>query len=285
MTVVLPEDLAAALQAVADEPDALVLAGGTDAMVQVNSGARTFDAVVALRRVSELRTCHLDHPGGVVRLGAGVTYTRLMDDDIAASVPALAHAARTVGSPQIRNAGTIGGNLGTASPAGDTLPILVALDASVKLASSHGPRQLLVSEFLTGPKSTALEPGELIVAVSIPIRRGPQQFRKVGVRNAMVIAVASVALAIDLDRRTVGVGLGSVGPVALRSPRAEAWIADRLEWRDDGVHLDDAGDLERFGALVAGEAAPIDDHRSTRRYRRHAIGVLAGRCLRSAVQP
>jgi CO/xanthine dehydrogenase FAD-binding subunit len=219
----------------------------------------------------------------VVHLGAGVTYTRLMQDDISATVTALAYAARTVGSPQIRNAGTIGGNLGTASPAGDTLPVLVALDATVELASVHGSRELLVSEFLTGPKRTALEPGELIVAVTIPVRRGPQQFRKVGVRNAMVIAVASVAIAIDLDRKSVGVGLGSVGPVVLRAPNAEAWVTDRLEWRSDAVHLDDPGDLDRFGAMVAAEAVPIDEHRSTGRYRRHAIGVLAARCMRSAV--
>jgi CO/xanthine dehydrogenase FAD-binding subunit len=220
----------------------------------------------------------------VVRLGAGVTYTRLLQDDISEALPALAHAARTVGSPQIRNAGTIGGNLATASPAGDTLPVLVALDASVELASVHGSRDLLVSEFLTGPKRTALERDELIVGITIPIRRGPQQFRKVGVRNAMVIAVASVALALDLDLHSVGVGLGSVGPVALRAPRAEAWITDRLEWGAGGARLDDTADLQRFGAMVAEEAAPIDDHRGTRRYRRHAIGVLAARCLRSAVQ-
>jgi CO/xanthine dehydrogenase FAD-binding subunit len=283
MTVALPEDLAEALQAVADEPGALVLAGGTDAMVQVNAGSRTFDAVVALRRVSELRECRIDREAGQVYVGAGVTYTRLMDDDIASAVPALAHAARTVGSPQIRNAGTIGGNLATASPAGDTLPVLIALDASVTLASADGSRALLVSEFLAGPKRTALEPGELIVGVTIPIRRGPQDFRKVGVRNAMVIAIASVALAVDLDRRRVGVGLGSVGPVALRAPRAEAWVAERLEWSIDSLALDDPDDIGRFGAMVAAEATPIDDHRSTGRYRRHAIGVLAARCLRSAV--
>jgi CO/xanthine dehydrogenase FAD-binding subunit len=283
MTVVLPEDLDAALQAVADEPDALVLAGGTDAMVQVNAGVRTFDTVVALRRVDELRECHVDRDAGVLRLGAGVTYTRLMEDDVAEAVPALAHAARTVGSPQIRNAGTIGGNLGTASPAGDTLPVLVALGASVELARAAGTRTLPVSEFLTGPKRTALEPSELIVSVTIPLRRGPQQFRKVGVRNAMVIAVASVALAVDLDQRSIGVGLGSVGPVVLRAPTAEAWLTDRLEWRDEGARLDEPDDCKRFGAMVAEEALPIDDHRSTAHYRRHAIGVLAARCLRSAV--
>jgi CO/xanthine dehydrogenase FAD-binding subunit len=190
-----------------------------------------------------------------------------------------------VGSPQIRNAGTIGGNLATASPAGDTLPVLVALDAVVELASTRGTRAMPVTEFLTGPKRTALAPDELIVGVRVPLWRGPQQFRKVGVRNAMVIAVASVALAIDLDRKLVGVGLGSVGPVALRAPHAEAWITDRLEWQDDGVRLADRGDLGRFGAMVAGAAAPIDDHRSTKRYRHHAIAVLATRCLRASVHP
>ena len=132
----------------------------------------------------------------------------------------MAQAARTVGSPQIRNAGTIGGNLGTASPAGDTLPVLVALGATVEVASATARRALPIGEFLTGPKSTALVPGELIVSVRVPVAGGPQEYLKVGVRNAMVIAVASVAMVVDRDAGTVGVGLGSVGPTALSAPDA-----------------------------------------------------------------
>ncbi|MEY2570909.1 MAG: hypothetical protein QOE63_1259 [Acidimicrobiaceae bacterium] len=282
VSVAIPTDLDSALAALAAEPGALVLAGGTDAMVEVNAGMRRFESVVALRRVAELQ--QLTIADGVLHLRAGVTYTRLLAPDVVAVAPALAHAARTVGSPQIRNAGTIGGNLATASPAGDTLPVLVALDAVVELASaSAGRRTLPVTELITGPKRTARRADELLVGVRVPIVRGPQEYRKVGVRNAMVIAIASVALVVDLDQRTVRVGLGSVGPVPLRAPDAEAWIAARLQWHDDDVSVAEADDLARFGALVAEAARPIDDHRGTAAYRRHAVGVLATRCLRTAV--
>jgi CO/xanthine dehydrogenase FAD-binding subunit len=140
-----------------------------------------------------------------------------------------------------------------------------------------------VRELLTGPKRTSLRPGELITAVMVPIVRGHQEYRKVGVRNAMVIAVASVAAVVDLDRRSVAIGLGSVGPVPLRAPDAEAWMAGRLNWRDDGVALDERADLDEFAALVAAAARPIDDHRGSAAYRRHAVGVMAARCIRSAL--
>jgi CO/xanthine dehydrogenase FAD-binding subunit len=283
MTVLVPTDLESALQALEREPGALVLAGGTDAMVAVNAGWLRFESVVVLRAVEELKAVRADPGGRHLTLGAGVTYTRLLAEDVVATVPALAQAARTVGSPQIRNAGTIGGNLATASPAGDTLPVLLALDAGVEIASSAGRRSVPVAELLTGPKRTSLAPGELITAVTVPIVRGHQEYRKVGVRNAMVIAVASVAAVVDLDRRGVAIGLGSVGPVPLRAPEAEEWIAGRLEWGTDAVQLADPADLERFAALVAAAARPIDDHRGTAAYRRHAVGVLAARCLREAV--
>jgi CO/xanthine dehydrogenase FAD-binding subunit len=284
MSVLLPTSLDDALAALAAEPGALVLAGGTDVMVGVNAGRLPLESVVSLRRVGELTEVTVDQAAGILRIGAGVTHTRLLAADVAAAAPALAQAARTVGSPQIRNAGTIGGNLATASPAGDTLPVLLALDASVELAHAGGRRTLAVQDLLVGPKRTALQPGELIVAVHVPIRRGPQEYRKVGVRNAMVIAVASVATAIDLDACGVAVGLGSVGPTALRAPAAEAWLVNRLRWSADGVALDDPADVVAFGARVQAEAQPIDDHRGTAAYRRHAVGVLATRCLREALR-
>jgi CO/xanthine dehydrogenase FAD-binding subunit len=284
MSVLVPTDLDSALAALAHEPDALVLAGGTDAMVAVNAGWLRFESVVALRAVDALKQVDVDADLGHVRIGSGVTYTRLLADDVVATVPALAQAARTVGSPQIRNAGTIGGNLATASPAGDTLPVLVALDATVEVASVAGRRTVPVHELLTGPKRTSLGPRELITAVTVPLVRGHQEYRKVGVRNAMVIAVASVAAVVDLDRRSVAIGLGSVGPVPLRAPAAEAWLAGRLRWDDDGVGLEEPADLERFAEMVGGAARPIDDHRGTATYRRHAVGVMAGRCLRAALR-
>jgi CO/xanthine dehydrogenase FAD-binding subunit len=276
----LPTTLEDALAAL-DSAPATILAGGTDLMVEVNDGRRTPEAVVAIARINELRGWEVDGDDWVV--GAAVTYTDLLDPMVAVHSPALAAAARTVGSPQIRNAGTIGGNLATASPAGDTLPVLVALDATVEIASAAGRRTVRVVDLLTGPKRTTLGPNELIVSVRIPRWRGPQDYLKVGVRNAMVIAVASLAFAIDLDRQQVGIGLGSVGPVPIVPSAAAGWLTERLEWRADGVTLRNNDDLDVFGARVADAAQPIDDHRSTATYRRHAVGVLARRALRRAL--
>jgi CO/xanthine dehydrogenase FAD-binding subunit len=275
VSVVLPRSLDDALAALAADPDAHVLAGGTDFMVQVNFGHRRPPAVVALQHVPELKGWTRD--GDTVTLGAGVTYTELQSTELAALFPALAQAARGVGSPQIRNAGTVGGNLGTASPAGDALPALAALDAVVLLASARGTRELPFDRFVTGPKRTALEPGELITGVRVPVLRGGQEYVKVGTRNAMVISVAAVALVVDLDGRTVRCGLGSVGPTPLRAPEAEAWVAGHVDW--DTGRIPDPRTYETFGSMVADASQPIDDHRSTADYRRHAIAVCARRTL------
>ncbi|HEV7523633.1 MAG TPA: FAD binding domain-containing protein, partial [Acidimicrobiia bacterium] len=189
MTVIVPESLPAALAALAANPDATVLAGGTDLMVEVNDGRRSLTQVVAVGRVAELTGIRIDSTTAVI--GAATPFAQLESGRIADLVPALAYAARTVGSPQIRNAATIGGNLATASPAGDSLPVLVALDATVESAGPDGPRLIPITDFFTGPKRSALVAGELVVSVHIPLLRGPQEFLKVGVRNAMVIAVAA----------------------------------------------------------------------------------------------
>ena len=281
MSVALPTNLEDTLAALDAHPGALVLGGGTDLMVEVNAGVRRLEDVVSLRRVDALRGWHVD--GRDLVLGAATTYTELLAPEVAALSPALAAAARTVGSPQIRNTGTIGGNLGTASPAGDTLPVLVALGATVGVAGRDGARGIPIHDFFLGPKRNALAPGELITSVRVPVRRGPQDYLKVGVRNAMVIAVASLAFAVDLDERRIGIGLGSVGPTPLAAPEASQWLAGVLDWRDDGIALTDPAHLERFGELAAEAARPIDDHRSTAAYRRHAIAVLARRALRRAL--
>ena len=213
-----------------------------------------------------------EHDGGL-RIGASVSYTRLIAD-LGDRLPGLAIASRTVGSPQIRNRGTLGGNLGTASPAGDGLPPLYAMDAEVEVASVRGARRLPVAEFVTGPKRTALEPDELIAAVHVPAAAGPQQFAKIGTRNAMVIAVCSVALCLWEDERRVAVCIGSSGPTPLRAPDAEAF-AGTLDW---GAPLPDRA-AARFGELVRDAAQPIDDVRGTAAYRRHALAVLARRTL------
>jgi CO/xanthine dehydrogenase FAD-binding subunit len=279
MSLHAPTTLVDALEVLAGDPSATVLAGGTDLMVAVNAGTQRATSFVSLRSVPELG--RVEVTDDVVRIGATVTYARLLASDVTVHAPALAQAARTIGSPQIRNAGTIGGNVAMASPAGDTLPALVALGAEVEVARAGGRRVVPVTELLVGPKRTSLLPGELIVAVRVPIVRGPQEYRKVGVRNAMVIAVASLAFVADPSTRSIAVGLGSVGPVPLRAPEAEQWLAPRLAWTADGFGPVDGRDAELFGMMVAAAARPITDHRSTADYRRHAVGVLARRCLRA----
>ncbi|WP_169786746.1 FAD binding domain-containing protein [Nitriliruptor alkaliphilus] len=274
MTIARPRRVDEAAAALAEMPDAHLLAGGTDLMVEVNLGHRRPEAIVALRRVEELGA-HRVEPDRL-ELGATVTYTTI-ERQLADVAPGLAMAARTVGSPQIRNAGTVGGNVGTASPAGDALPWLLALDAEVVLASTAGERVLPLAAFITGPKRTDRRPDELIRCVRVPRVAGPQHTAKVGTRNAMVISVVSLAMIVDTDARRVRVGLGSVGPTPLRPTAAEDLASDALDW---GALTCDDDSVTAFAAACAAAASPIDDHRSTADYRRHAVGVLAARCLR-----
>lgn len=267
-----------ACASLAAHPDALVLAGGTDLMVEVNRGVRTIGHVVAVDRIPELRGWSLEGDrADVLRLGAGTTCTDLAEPALASLVPALAQAARTVGSPQIRNTATLGGNLATASPAGDTLPVLAALDAEIELQSAGGARRLPLDEFVTGVKANALIPGELITVIRVPVLEGPQEFLKVGTRNAMVIAVTSLALVVDRPGRNVRVALGSVAPVPLRAVEAEVLVAERLDF--ENMASPDSDLVDRFADLVADAARPIDDHRSSAAYRRHAVRVLARRAI------
>jgi CO/xanthine dehydrogenase FAD-binding subunit len=273
-----PSSLREALEAKAERPEALPIAGGTDVMVELNFDHGRPDAILDLTRAAELAAW--DRDDGRLRVGAGVTYTRAIDE-LAAALPGLALAARTVGSPQIRNRGTIGGNLGSASPAGDCHPPLLASGAEVELVSAAGNRRLPVEEFFTGPKQSALRPDELIAAVHLPAATGPQQFAKIGTRNAMVIAVCSFALALDPERRRVGTGIGSAGPTPLRAPDAERFLEGVLD--EEGLWASRAPLREaaaaRFGELAGQAARPIDDVRGTAAYRVHALGVLARRTL------
>ena len=282
MGVLVPSNLDDAVAALGADPDALVLAGGTDVMVEVNGRHRVLagdETVIAVNRIAELRAWAYDPAAATVRLGAGVTYAELAAPPLAELLPALAQAARTVGSPQIRNAATIGGNLATCSPAGDGLPVLAALDATVDLLGARGARTMRVAEFMTGVKRTAREPGELITAVTVPVLDGWQGYAKVGVRNAMVIAICSACLAVDRPTRSVRLALGSVAPTIIRVPAAEALAHDEVEW-DTGT-VDDATSA-RFGELAAAASRPIDDHRASAAYRRRAVEVLARRLLRRA---
>jgi len=252
-----------------------LLAGGTDLLVDLNFGRKRPERVVAIDRLVEL--AYLER-NGRVRMGAGVTYTRMLREDVGSV--ALREAARTVGSPQIRNAGTLGGNIATSSPAGDTLPVLAALDATVVLRSKTGERRVRFTEFMTGPKKNVRRPDELVVGAEWEDAGPAQTFMKVGTRNAMVISVAGLALVVDRARRRVGVGLGSCGPTILRAPRAEAFAAALFEacgW--ERALSPSEAERREFGELVAGAARPIDDVRGTAAYRRHVLSVMGARAL------
>jgi CO/xanthine dehydrogenase FAD-binding subunit len=269
-----PASWAEALAAKAAHPDAMPICGGTDVMVELNFDRARPPALLDLTRVDALTEWGTD--GDLLRVGAGVTYRRIVDE-LAARAPGLAAASRTVGSPQIRNRGTVGGNLGSASPAGDAHPPLLASGALVELASVRGTRRVPVAEFFTGPKRSVRAPDELIAAFLVPPAPGPQQYAKVGTRNAMVIAVCAFAVALDPAARTVGTGIGSAGPTPLRATEAEAFLAAELPW--DGRGELPPAVAARFGELVGAAARPIDDVRGSAAYRRHALGVLARRTL------
>jgi len=276
-----PGSLAEAIAAKAEVPAAVPIAGGTDVMVEINFDARRPAALLDLNRVGELTTW--ERADGWIRLGAGVTYARLISE-LGEVLPGLAMAARTVGSPQIRNRGTVGGNLGAASPAGDCHPVLLATGAIVEVTSARGPRQIPAAEFYAGPKRNALAADELITSVLIPAAPGPQQFAKVGTRNAMVIAVCAFALELrpaGVSSARVGTGIGSAGPTPLRAPQAEAFLDGALAeaglWESADVLPEPV--TKRFGELAGAAARPVDDVRGTAAYRRHALSVLARRTL------
>lgn len=279
MTVALPTSLDEALDYRRAHQDALVIAGGTDLMVEVNFNRRQVDDVLSLARVEELRGVQITK-GHSVRIGASTPWARLETGEVATLLPALAEAARTVGSPQIRQAGTIGGNLGTCSPAGDGLPVLAALDAVIEVASSNGVRRIPFVDFMKGPKRNDLKGDELIVAVDVPLQHSWQGYSKVGVRNAMVISVASACLAVSTDNTSVTIALGAVGPTIIRCGETEAWL--KVQGSNVRSLLADARLRAEFGKIAASEARPISDHRSTADYRRHAIGVIVSRLAERA---
>ncbi len=258
MDVLTPRSLEEALRLKGEHPDALPIQGGTDAMVALNFDRARPAVLLNLNEVSELRGWSREN--GTLRLGAGLTYSEAMSGDVADALPALAEASRTVGSPQIRNRGTIGGNLGTASPAGDALPPLLVEGAEVEVASLRGARRIPLEEFLVGVKRNALAEDELIVSVLVEPSGQPQTFMKVGPRNAMVIAVCSLAVVADRERGQIRAAFGSSAPVV----------------RLVSASLEDAAG---FPDRVADAASPIDDVRGTAAYRRHALRVLATRAL------
>jgi CO/xanthine dehydrogenase FAD-binding subunit len=257
MEVFSPRSLDEALRLKAEHPEAVPIQGGTDVMVELNFDRARPEVLLNLNEVAELRGWSRENDS--LRLGAGLTYTQI-ESELASELPALAEASRTVGSPQIRNRGTIGGNLGTASPAGDALPPLLVEGAEIEAASVGGTRRIAARDFFLGPKRNALAPDELVVSVHLEPSRQPQTFMKVGPRNAMVIAVCSLALVADREREELRASYGSAGPVP-------------------GLVVAPLADAEGFADHLSAAAAPIDDVRGTAAYRRHALRILTRRAI------
>ncbi|MDQ6692584.1 MAG: FAD binding domain-containing protein [Candidatus Dormibacteraeota bacterium] len=283
MDVLQPRTLEEALGQKAAYPGALALNGGTDIMVEINFGRARPETIIDVSRLQELKQANRDNGHWV--LGAGTTYTDVIRQ--MSEVKPLVEASRTVGSPQIRNRGTVGGNLGTASPAGDALPVLAAFDAEVILANRNGRRTVPWNEFLKGPKKTSIAPDELIVATRWKRVRGSGSFSKIGTRNAMVISLVGFCLVIDEDARRVRVALGSVAPTIVRATDGEDFISRVLDeagaWDDPSRPLPETA-WDEFATRVAKAAKPIDDVRGTAAYRTHACKVLAKRSLSWALE-
>ena len=279
MTVIVAKELNTALAALREHHDARLIQGGTDLMVEINFNHVKPTTMISLRDVASLRTIRRDQTG-TLSIGSGVPYSVIEGEPVLSEIPALAQAARTVGSPQIRAAGSLGGNLGTCSPAGDTLPVMFALDAMIHLNTLDSTRVVSIHDFMTGVKLSVRQQDEIITSIDFPIINGWQGYSKVGVRNAMVISVASACLVADHENSDVRIALGSVGPTIIRCREAEAWLKSSQNLSaGQSISLDVANE---FGRRAAGESSPIDDHRSTAQYRRHAISVLASRLLRKA---
>jgi CO/xanthine dehydrogenase FAD-binding subunit len=256
--VLTPRSLDEALALKAERPGLRPLQGGTDVLVELNFDRDRPEGILNLAELAELRGWRRED--GALRLGASLTYTEAMASELAGLLPALAEASRTVGSPQIRNRGTIGGNLGTASPAGDAHPPLLVEGGVAELASVRGVRRVPLTEFFVGPKRSALAADELVTAVLVTPSGARQTFMKIGPRNAMVIAVCSLALVVDRERDEVRAAFGSAGPTP-------------------GLVVAPLAERESLPERVAGSARPIDDVRGTAAYRLHALRVLTARAL------
>jgi CO/xanthine dehydrogenase FAD-binding subunit len=267
-----------ALAAKAEHPTAVPIAGGTDVMVEINFDHRRPEYLLDLNRIGDLSEWEVGEK--TVRLGASVPYTQIMEN-LRAELPGLALASHTVASPQIRNRGGVGGNLGTASPAGDAHPALLASGGAVEVESVRGRRMIPVDDFYVGVKRNAMEPDELIRSVHLPKADGPQQFSKVGTRNAMVIAVCAFGIALHPETRTVRTGIGSAAPTPVRAREAEEFLTAAL---DEGGFWESGNPIppsvaKQFAQLAAGACNPIDDVRGSATYRRHAVGIMARRTL------
>ncbi|MER5733641.1 FAD binding domain-containing protein [Streptomyces sp. NPDC002138] len=279
-SVTLPASLDEAVAALAAMPAAVPVAGGTDLMAAVNAGLLRPAALVGLGRINEIRGWQ--YQDGHALLGAGLTHARMGRPDFAALIPALAAAARAAGPPQIRNAGTLGGNIATAAPTGDALPVLAALEAILVIVGPGGSRrEIPVSHLLAGREM--LRPGELIGFVRVPLLHAPQVFLKATGRTGPGRGVASVGLVLDPARRGVRIAVGAVAPMPLRPLEAEQWVASLIDWDGERTLAPDA--LEAFGEYVAAACVPDQGEAVAPAvlHLRRTVAVLARRALGRAL--
>lgn len=255
-----PRTLREALRLLRDEAPLTPLAGCTDVYVQMNFGQVAQRAFLDLSRLAPLR--RIRERDGLLVIGALATYTDLLRSRLVRKrLPMLVAAAREVGGPQVRNRGTIGGNVANGSPAGDTLPVLAAADATLVLASAGGERRVAFTGFYTGYRASVLRPDEIVVAIEVPPIEGRQWFRKVGTRAAQAISkVVMAAVRAPVPR----IALGSVAPTVVRLARTEAALAS-------------GADLTEAQHVLVDEIHPIDDLRSTADYRRRVAANLLAR--------
>ncbi|MEG3630069.1 FAD binding domain-containing protein [Streptomyces poriticola] len=285
--VTLPATLDEAVAALTAMPAAVPVAGGTDLMTSVNSGQLRPAALVGLGRISEIRGWQ--YQDGHALLGAGLTHARMGRPDFAALIPALAAAARAAGPPHIRNAGTLGGNIASAAPTGDALPVLAALEATLIVASPGGARrEIPVSHLLAGME--LLRPGELIGFVRVPLLHAPQVFLKATGRTGPGRAIASVALVLDPARRGVRCAVGAIAPLPLRPLDAEQWVGGLIDWDNDRAIVPEA--VHAFGEYVAAacipDPAPAEDGSAGQLppavlHLRRTVAALARRALGRAL--
>ena len=282
---ILPGDVAECLDVLAGHgSDAAVLAGGTDLFVLMKMGMRTPDLVIYTGGLRELKRA--ERRDGRIVLGPAVTHSEIADSELLAGLEVLRAAAASIGSPQVRNLGTLGGNIVNASPAGDLYPALLALDASVVLKSTNGEREVSLEDFVTGPGETSIEPDEMLIATSFDdpgadsgsegVGRVFTGFTKVGLRNALAISVANAALIARAGEGAlagVRIACGAVAPTAIRMRPVEELL--------EGEAPTDAL-IEEAARIASSECDPLSDIRATAEYRRHVTGVLVSRLIRRA---
>lgn len=270
--LLIPESLGDALAIRRDHPRAQIIAGGTDVVADLNRG-RPATGFVSLRAIPELRGVQFSD--GHWLLGAMTTIAELRSNPDLGPAAALRQATRSLGSRQLRNAATVGGNICGGGAVRTLIPVLLAYDAEVDVVGTQGARTLALSDVLA-PAGTRLADEEILTAIRFRVVSGAQRYYRIGPRNAVCYATASVTVVLDETDRTVRVALGSVAPTAVRARAAETIGADGIDWERRTVDADVA---RAFGAAAATAADPVSDLTASADYRRHAVAVMARRAL------